>query len=163
MEANPQLKSYGAEQSYLRRAVELAIDNAESGQLPFGAIVVLDNQVVATGVNTALKDDDPTAHAELAAVRAACRTLRTLDLNGATIYSSCEPCAFCHAVATAAGAGELVYATTKEMVPDLGVVSPNQKLMESMQRELRSLAPTQLRHLPLDGAEEPFHRFPAGA
>jgi hypothetical protein len=77
----------------LRRAVVLAIENAAEGQLPFGALVVRDGEVLATGVNTALRDIDPAAHAEVAAVRAACRAVGTLDLRGAEVYSSCEPCA----------------------------------------------------------------------
>ncbi len=56
----------------LARAIELAVENAERGQLPFGALVVRDGHILAEGVNTALKDSDPTAHAEVAAVRRAC-------------------------------------------------------------------------------------------
>lgn len=90
METDPQLNEHEPERTHLRQAIELAIGNASSGQLPFGAVVVIDDWMVATGANTALRDDDPTAHAEVAAVRAACRTLRTPDLSGAIIYSSCD-------------------------------------------------------------------------
>ena len=83
----------------LRRAVDLAAGNAAAGQLPFGALVVRDGQVLATGVNTALRDHDPAAHAEVEAVRAACRALGVLHLTGAVIYTSCEPCPMCRAVA----------------------------------------------------------------
>jgi guanine deaminase len=59
------------EERFLRRAVALAVENAAGGQLPFGAVVVVDSEVVSTGVNTALRDSDPTAHVEVEAVRAA--------------------------------------------------------------------------------------------
>src|SRR4051794_12474340 len=95
---------------FLRRAVDLAAGNAAAGQLPFGALVVRDGEVLAIGVNTALRDRDPTAHAEVAAVRNACRHLGVLHLTGAVIYSSCEPCALCHTAALAAGVVRIVYA-----------------------------------------------------
>jgi guanine deaminase len=98
----------------LRHAVDLALRNATSGQLPFGAVVARGGDVVATGVNTALQDHDPSAHAEIVAVRAACRTLATLSLAGTTLYSSCEPCPICHTVGLAAEVDRIVYAAPKE-------------------------------------------------
>src|SRR5918994_4341112 len=107
-----------------RMAVRLARENAAAGALPFGALVVRDGAVLATGVNTALRDHDPTAHAELAAVRAACGELATLQLTDATVVASCEPCAMCHAAALVAGVARIIYAAPKEAVPDLGVPFP---------------------------------------
>ena len=98
------------ETALLRQAIELAVANVSAGQLPFGALVVRDGRILATGVNSTLRDDDPTAHAEVAAIRNACRELRTLTLPGATLISSCEPCALCHAAAVSAGVLRLVYA-----------------------------------------------------
>ena len=144
------------ETDLLIRAVRLAADNADAGQLPFGALVVRAGEVLATGVNTALRDRDPTAHAEVAAIRAACRDLGTLDLGGATVVSSCEPCAICHAVAVAAGVDRIVYAAPKEAVP--GLPGPDD-LASRMQAALRRLAPDQVVHVPVDGAEEPFRRY----
>ena len=99
---------------FLRQAVRLAVDNVTEGQLPFAALVVRDGTVLGTGVNTALRDDDPTAHAEVAAVRDACLAQSTLDLGGATIVASCEPCAMCHTACLVAGIGQVVYAAPKE-------------------------------------------------
>ena len=82
----------GVDMTWVRRAVELAEQNAAVGQLPFGAVVVRAGKELATGVNTALRDHDPAAHAEVEAVRNACRALGVLHLTGAVIYSSCEPC-----------------------------------------------------------------------
>jgi guanine deaminase len=105
--------------TWLAQAVQLALDNGAAGQLPFGAVVVRDGTVLATGVNTQLRDLDPTAHAEVAAVRNACRQLGVGHLGHATIYSSCEPCVICVTVAAAAGVTHIVYAAPKEFVPNL--------------------------------------------
>lgn len=152
------------ESDLLARAVTLALDNAAAGQLPFGALVVRDGAVLATGVNTALRDRDPVAHAEVAAVRNACRSLGELHLTGATVVSSCEPCAVCHAVAATVGIVRIVYAAPKEYVPDLGYPAPadNDALMVRMQQVLRAAVPDQIVYVPTDGAETPFHRFLAG-
>ena len=142
-------------------AVRLASENAAAGQLPFGALVVRDGAVLATGVNTALRDHDPTAHAEVAAVRNACRALGVLHLTGATIVSSCEPCAICHSVAAGAGITRIVYAAPKEIIPDLRYPAPagDAALLTGMQAALRALAPEQLQHVPTEGAELPFARY----
>jgi hypothetical protein len=81
----------GDEHALVREAVRLACENAERGEQPFGALVVRDGRVVGTRVSTILRDGDPTAHAEMAAVRGACRSLGTLDLRGALLACSCEP------------------------------------------------------------------------
>lgn len=83
-------------EEYLRRAIRLAVENVESGRGgPFGAIVVLDSQVVAEGANSVTSSADPTAHAEIVAIRSACARLGRHDLRGAVLYSSCEPCPMC--------------------------------------------------------------------
>jgi guanine deaminase len=148
----------------LAQAVRLASDNAAAGQLPFGALVVRAGAVLATGVNTALRDHDPVAHAEVAAVRNACRSLGEVHLTGATLFSSCEPCAVCHAVAAMAGVVRIVYAAPKEDVPDLGYPAPPDTtgLMGRMQQVLRAAAPEQIVYVPTEGAREPFHRYLAG-
>jgi guanine deaminase len=103
----------------LRQAVDLATGNAAAGQLPFGALVARAGEVLATGVNTALRDIDPAAHAEVEAVRAACRRLGTLDLRGSEVYSSCEPCQMCRTVAQSAGIAVIWYAARGADIPDL--------------------------------------------
>jgi len=147
--------------AFLERAIELALENAAAGQLPFGALVVRDGTVLATGVNTSLRDHDPTAHAEVDAIRNACRDLRTLALPGATLVSSCEPCALCHAAAASAGILRVVYAAPKEVAfAALGApAGPPGALLTQMQRALRSLVPGQIVHIPTEGAGRPFDRF----
>jgi guanine deaminase len=134
--------------------------DAAAGQLPFGALVVRDGEVLATGVNTALRDHDPTAHGEVAAVRNACRALGVVHLTGAVVVSSCEPCAICHAVCAGAGVARIVYAAPKEDVPDLGYPAPDPgDVPVRMQAALRALAPEQLAYLPSARAREPFDRY----
>jgi len=80
----------------MQRAIELATQNVVSGNGgPFGAVVVRNGEIVSTGVNLVTSINDPTAHAEIVAIRAACRTLRSFRLTGCVVYSSCEPCPMC--------------------------------------------------------------------
>ena len=145
------------DEEFLGRAVTLALDNAARGQLPFGALVVSDRSVVGTGVNTALRDHDPTAHAELAAVQAACRNLEVLQLTRATLVSSCEPCAMCHAAALVAGVDRIIYAAPKELVPDLGIPFP--QIVAEMQAVWRRTGSDPVDHVPTAGAQEPFAQY----
>jgi guanine deaminase len=106
------------------------------------------------GVNTALRDHDPAGHAEVAAVRAACRLMGTLSLAGSSLYSSCEPCPICHTVAIAAQIDRIVYAAPKEWVPDLGVPFP--PVLVDIQAAARACDPGRIEYLELPQAREPF-------
>lgn len=79
----------------MRRAIALAVDNVANGGGPFGAVIAHDGEIVAEGVNRVTANHDPTAHAEVSAIRAACSQLQTFDLTGCEIYTSCEPCPMC--------------------------------------------------------------------
>jgi len=147
----------GLEQELLRQAVELAAENGRAGQLPFGAVISRGEDVVATGVNTVLRDSDPTAHGEVEAVRAACRELETISLAGTTLYSSCEPCPICHTVAFAAEVDRIVYAAPKEWVPNLG--TPYAAVLVDIQAAARELDPQRIEHLPIEEAREPFAAY----
>lgn len=82
-------------EKYMQMAIDLAVENVKNGGGPFGAVIVKDGKVLATGVNWVTTNNDPTAHAEVTAIRNACSKLSTFDLEGSTIYSSCEPCPMC--------------------------------------------------------------------
>ena len=82
-------------EDFMRLAIELAVENIKNGGGPFGAVIVKDGAVVATGANRVTANKDPTAHAEVCAIRAACTKLGTFDLSGCVIYTSCEPCPMC--------------------------------------------------------------------
>ena len=79
----------------MRKAIDLSIENVKNGGGPFGAVIVIVGGIVATGVNRVTANHDPTAHAEVSAIRAACQKLGTFDLSGCEIYTSCEPCPMC--------------------------------------------------------------------
>ena len=81
---------------FMARAIQLSIDNVRSGQGgPFGAVVVKDGTVIAEATNQVTSTNDPTAHAEVLAIREACKELGAFDLEGCEIYTSCEPCPMC--------------------------------------------------------------------
>ncbi|HUI55257.1 MAG TPA: nucleoside deaminase [Bryobacteraceae bacterium] len=83
------------EQAFIDQVIELAVASVRGGGGPFAALVVKDGVVVATGVNQVTRANDPTAHAEVVAIREACRVLGTFHLSGCDIYTSCEPCPMC--------------------------------------------------------------------
>jgi guanine deaminase len=147
------------EAELLKEAVRLATENAQAGQQPFAALVVRDGEVLGTGVNTTLRDHDPTAHAEIEAVRAACRALGALTLQGATIVSSCEPCPMCQSTAILTGIDRIVYAAPKETAARYGMkLSQTGARMQQIWRE-QHLQPVE--HVPTEGADEPFERYAA--
>jgi guanine deaminase len=81
---------------FMARAIELSIENIRSGPGgPFGAVLVRREEIIAEGANRVTATNDPTAHAEIVAIRAACRKLGTFDLKGCQMYISCEPCPMC--------------------------------------------------------------------
>lgn len=79
----------------MRQAIELSIQNVAAGGGPFGAVIARNGEIVATGTNRVTANMDPTAHAEVSAIRAAAAKLGTFDLSGCEIYTSCEPCPMC--------------------------------------------------------------------
>jgi guanine deaminase len=84
------------EEAWVRRAIDLAVENVRSGRGgPFGAVVVKDGRIIATGVNLVTATNDPSAHAEIVAIRAACQLLAVHQLNECELYASCEPCPMC--------------------------------------------------------------------
>ena len=105
----------------MRRALELSIGNVESGRGgPFGAVVVKDGNVVGEGVNQVLSTNDPSAHAEVIAIRAACLKLKTFQLTDCEIYTSCEPCPMCMGLIYWARPKSVYYANTAADAAQLG-------------------------------------------
>jgi len=100
---------------FLREAIRLSRVRMREGRGgPFGAVVVRDGAIVARGWNSVTSDLDPTAHAEVVAIRRACRKLGTFSLAGCVLYASCEPCPMCLAAAYWARVDRLVFAATRE-------------------------------------------------
>lgn len=101
-------------QHYLARAVELAVENVRSNGGPFGAIVVTADGPDFAGVNRVTANLDPTAHAEVTAIRNACQGIGSFDLTRASLYSSCEPCPMCLASSLWARIGRVYFAADRQ-------------------------------------------------
>ena len=99
---------------FMRRAVALSVENVANGGGPFGAVIVKDGEIIAEGVNRVTANNDPTAHAEVTAIRAACACLETFQLDDCVIYTSCEPCPMCLSAIYWAGISKIFYGNTKK-------------------------------------------------
>ncbi|MFT3975572.1 MAG: nucleoside deaminase [Sphingomonas bacterium] len=109
------------DRSFLRAAIDLALENVLRGGRPFGAVVVRRGAIIATGVNAILDTNDPTAHAEMEAIRAASRTLGSPDLSGCAVYASGHPCPMCMAAMRMAGVGAVTFAYGNEEAEPFGL------------------------------------------
>lgn len=101
-------------EAFLTEAIRLSRENIESGGGPFGAVVVRGGVIIARGANAVTSTNDPTAHAEVVAIRNACRALSTFDLTGCVLYSSCEPCPMCLSAIYWARLDGLYFAATRD-------------------------------------------------
>jgi len=105
---------------FMRSAISLSIQSVKSGGGPFGALIVKDGQIVAAGTNRVTKDNDPTAHAEIVAIRTAAQQLGTFNLSGCELYTSCEPCPMCLAAIYWSHLDKIYYGNTKEDAKNIG-------------------------------------------
>jgi tRNA(Arg) A34 adenosine deaminase TadA len=110
----PERDDFSAEdRRFMQMAIDLSIANIDEGGGPFGAVIVRDGKLISKGANRVVPNNDPTAHAEVEAIRKACRELQTFDLSGCTVYTSCEPCPMCLSALYWAGIERICYANTK--------------------------------------------------
>ena len=101
---------------FIKQAIELAIEGVNQGDGgPFGAVVVKDGVIVGRGNNAVTSSNDPTAHAEVMAIREACKTLGTFQLNGCILYTSCEPCPMCLGAIYWARLDKVYYSATRHV------------------------------------------------
>lgn len=107
-------------QELMQRAIDLAVENVRNGGGPFGAVIARGGEIVAEGVNRVTSQHDPTAHAEVQAIRKACAELNTFDLAGLDIYASCEPCPMCLGAIYWAHLDHLYFAGTKDDAARIG-------------------------------------------
>lgn len=143
---------------HLERAIDLASRNVRENGGPFGAVIVTAGGVVFEGVNRVTADNDPTAHAEVAAIRLACRELGTHDLSGSTLYASCEPCPMCLATALWAKVGRIYFAADRHDAARAGF--GDAAFYEYIEgRGRRDLMPVV--HVSMDRGTEPFHDWQA--
>lgn len=128
-------------EQFMRQAIALAKENQDKGGGPFGAVIVKDGEVLATGTNQVTSMNDPTAHAEVKAIRAACERLHSFSLKGCEIYSSCEPCPMCLGAIYWAHIDCLYYGANKDDAANAGFddafiyheieVSPTQRRLKT--------------------------------
>lgn len=141
-------------QHFLHRCLDLAAQQAlTSGGGPFAALVVKDNQVIAEGCNQVTGSCDPTAHAEVVAIRAACRALGEFQLRDCVIYSSCEPCPMCLGAIYWARPQAVYYAATREQAASAGFDDSLIYQQIPLSGAQRSIP---FRAIPLAEAEAPF-------
>lgn len=108
------------DERFMRKAIELSIKNIDEGGGPFGALIVKNNEIIAEGTNRVTDKHDPTAHAEICAIRNAAQRLNTFDLSGCEIYTSCEPCPMCLGAIYWAHLDCLYFGNTKEDAKRIG-------------------------------------------
>ena len=145
----------------MAQAVSLAMDNVRAGAGgPFGAIVVYDDVVIGTGVNTVTATNDPTAHAEVNAIRAACQKVGRFHLSGGILFASCEPCPMCLAAIYWARIPVLFYAATMDDARLAGFDD------RAIWREMVTTPEARLvrtRRIEIAGATEPFEAWEGAA
>ena len=145
-------------EDFLQEAIRVASENVASGGGPFGAIVVRDGEVVARAANRVTTSNDPTAHAEVEAIREACRVLGTFQLEGCEIYSSSEPCPMCLGAVYWARPKAVYFANGRDVALAAGF--DDDHIYEEF-----LLAPEERRYpatrLEIEGADEPFRRWAA--
>ena len=108
------------QRDFMRAAIRLAVDNVKSGKGgPFGAVIVKDGKIIASGSNLVTSSNDPTAHAEVVAIRNACKALGTFQLDGCEIYTSCEPCPMCLGAIYWARPARIYFGCTKKDAADI--------------------------------------------
>ncbi|ADQ78969.1 CMP/dCMP deaminase zinc-binding protein [Paludibacter propionicigenes WB4] len=105
---------------FMRKAIALSLKNIENGGGPFAAVIVKEGKIIATGANRVTANTDPTAHAEVNAIRKAAKKLGTFDLSGCEIYTSCEPCPMCLGAVYWAHLDKMYYGNTKADAKNIG-------------------------------------------
>ena len=99
---------------FMMKAIELSIKSVNIGTGPFGAVIVKDDKIISEGFNTVTSSKDPTSHAEIVAIRNACKTLKNFSLQGYDLYTTCEPCPMCLSAIYWARINKVFYANTRE-------------------------------------------------
>ncbi|MFR9731526.1 nucleoside deaminase [Saccharopolyspora sp. MS10] len=147
-----------ADARWAAEAVELATRNVEAGGGPFGALVLRDERVVARGTNLVTSELDPTAHAEVTALRRACRELGSFSLSGCVLVSSCEPCPMCLGAALWSRVDRVVYAADRDDAARGGF---DDRAFHDLFRHPDRPWPTTVRQVAVADPAAPFHRWQA--
>jgi guanine deaminase len=143
---------------FIQQTIQLALENVQKGGGPFGALIVKDGRVIATGVNQVTPTSDPTAHAEIVAIRKACQALNNFELTGCDIYCSCEPCPMCLGAIYWARPERVFFAAPGAAAADAGFDDTFIKQQICLPAAGQQLKITQLYH---DQALAPFEAWKA--
>ena len=147
------------DEEWLIRAVDLAVANVADGGGPFGALVVRGERLLGAGTNRVTTDLDPSAHAEVVAIRSACRELGDFSLEGCTLYASCEPCPMCLGAALWARVNRVVYAADRD---DAAAGGFDDRLFHDLLAGRGGDRwPLSLEHVPTDRLRDPFTAWTA--
>ncbi|MBH5338386.1 nucleoside deaminase [Streptomyces pactum] len=138
----------------MRQAIAVATESANSGGGPFGALIVKDGVVIATAHNQVTATNDPSAHAEVSAIRAACTALDTFVLEGCTLITSCEPCPMCLSTALWARIDRLVFSADRDDAAAAGF--DDRRFYELFEKKPQAEWPLQVVHLDLPNRTAPF-------
>ncbi len=138
---------------WLERAVQAAADNVKAGGGPFGALVVKDGELVSVGVNQVTPTLDPTAHAEVVAIRDACQKLQTFKLDGCLLVASCEPCPLCLSAALWARMDRVIFAADRH---DAAAAGFDDRAFYEVFSSPQDQWPVAVQHLPASHATLPF-------
>ena len=142
------------EKRFLERAIELSRQGMQKGDGgPFGCVIVKDGEIVGEGVNEVLVKNDPTSHAEVVAIRNACKKLNNFQLTGCDVYTSCEPCPMCMGAIYWARPNRVIYANTKS---DAAAVNFDDQFIYDEIEKLPQDRYIQFIHLPQDQALDVF-------
>jgi tRNA(Arg) A34 adenosine deaminase TadA len=128
---------------FLLRAIDLAASGISVGGGPFGAVIVKDNKIISESTNRVVLNSDPTAHAEILAIRQAAASLKTYDLEGCTLYTSCEPCPMCLGAIYWSGIKKVVYSCDRrdaekagfsdKLIYDEIILDPEERIVKFLQ------------------------------
>ncbi|TPQ29226.1 nucleoside deaminase [Methylomonas sp. EFPC3] len=140
-------------QDFLHQAVELACFNVSNGGGPFGALIVRDQRIIAASGNRVTENMDPTAHAEVLAIRQACQYLQDFQLKHCVLYTSCEPCPMCLGAIYWSRLDAVYFASSRDDAAQAGFDDSLIYTEIDKPAEQRQIV---MRHLPLESAAEPF-------
>ncbi|MFI1582463.1 nucleoside deaminase [Embleya sp. NPDC020630] len=142
------------ERAWMDEAIRLATTSVSGGGGPFGALVAKADKLIAVGHNRVTATLDPTAHAEVSAIRAACRELRTFSLDGCVLITSCEPCPMCLSSALWARVDRILYCADRHDAAVAGF--DDRKFYDLFEKKPRSMWPTRVEQLELPHRTAPF-------
>jgi guanine deaminase len=142
------------ERTWMEKAITLATTSVINGGGPFGALIAKDGEVVALGNNQVTSTLDPSAHAEVSAIRAACKKLDTFSLEGCVLITSCEPCPMCLSTALWARVDRLVYSADRHDAAVAGF--DDRKFYDLFEKKPASMWPMSVEHLDLPSRTAPF-------